>query len=47
MRKTDEDWVKKCMEIRVEGTRPVGRSRRTLLESVGEVLKNEKKLVFS
>ena len=24
MRKSDEDWVKKCMEYRVEGRRPVG-----------------------
>ena len=23
MRKGDEDWVKKCMECRVEGRRPV------------------------
>ena len=31
----DEDWVKKCMmEFRVEGKRPVGRPRRTWLESV-------------
>ena len=29
MRKYDEDWVKKCMEYKVEGKRPVGRSRRT------------------
>ena len=34
MRKGDEDWVKKCMEYRVEGRRTVGRPRRTLLESV-------------
>ena len=34
MRKGDEDWVKKCMELRVEGRRPVGRPRRTWLESV-------------
>ena len=30
----DEDWVKKCMEFSVEGRRPVGRPRRTWLESV-------------
>ena len=30
----DEDWVKKCMEYRVEGRRPFGRSRRTWLERV-------------
>ena len=34
MRKGDEDWVKKCMEFRVEGRRPVGRPRRTWLVSV-------------
>ena len=34
MRKSDEDWVKKCMEFIVEGRRPVGRPRRTWLESV-------------
>ena len=34
MREGDEDWVKKCMEFRVEGRRPVGRPRRTWLESV-------------
>ena len=30
----DEDWVKKCMEFRVEGRRWVGRPRRPWLESV-------------
>ena len=35
MRKGDEDWVKKCMEFRVEGRISVGRPRRTWLESVG------------
>ena len=34
MRKGDEDWVKNCMEYRVESRRPVGRSRKTWLESV-------------
>ena len=34
MRKGDEDWVKKCMEFRVGDKRPVGRPRRTWLESV-------------
>ena len=33
-KKGDEDWVKKCMEYRVEGRRPVGRPRKTWLESV-------------
>ena len=30
----DEDWVKKCMDFRVGVSRPVGRPRRTWLESV-------------
>ena len=34
LRKCDEDWVKKYMEYRVEGRRPVGRPRKTWLESV-------------
>ena len=34
MSKGDEDCVKKCMEYRVEGRRPVGRSRKIWLESV-------------
>ena len=34
MRKGDEDWVKTCMEYSVEGRRPVGRPRKTWLESV-------------
>ena len=34
MRKGDEDWVKKYMEYRVERRRPVGRPRKTWLESV-------------
>ena len=34
MRKGDEEWVNKCMEYRVEGRRPVGRPRKTWLESV-------------
>ena len=34
MRKSEEDLVKKCMEHRVEGRRPVRRPRRTWLESV-------------
>ena len=34
MRKRDEGWVKKFMKFRVEGRRPVGRPRRTWLESM-------------
>ena len=30
----DDNWVKKCVEFRVEGRRPIGRPRRTWLESV-------------
>ena len=30
----DEDWVRKFMEYRVECRRPVGRPRKTWLESV-------------
>ena len=33
-RKGDKDWVRKCMKCRVESRRPVGRSRKTWLESV-------------
>ena len=28
-RKEDNDWVKKCMEYEVEGTRPRGRPKKT------------------
>ena len=34
MMKCDEDWMKKCMEYRVECRRPVGRPRKTWFESV-------------
>ena len=34
MRKSDEDWVKKCMEFRVEGRRRIEITRRTWLESI-------------
>ena len=34
MRKGDDDWLKKCMEYRVEGRRLVGRPRKTWLEGV-------------
>ena len=36
MRKGYEDWVKKCMESRVAGRRPVGIPRKTWLQSVEE-----------
>ena len=34
MKKNDEDWVEKCMEIKVEGRKPVGTPRKTCLENV-------------
>ena len=38
MRKGDEDWVKQCMEFRVDSRRPVGRPRSTWLESIEAVM---------
>ena len=38
----DEDWVKKCMEYRVEGRRPVGRPTKTWLESGMDELEIDK-----
>ena len=34
LRKEDNDWVKKCMEYEVEGSRPRGRPKRTWIEVV-------------
>ena len=34
VRKEDNDWVTKCMEYEVEGSRPRGRPKRTWLEVV-------------
>ena len=34
LRKEDNDWVKKCMENEVEGSRPRGRPKRTWKEVV-------------
>jgi len=34
LRKEDTDWVKKCMEYEVEGSRPRGRPQRTWKEVV-------------
>ena len=36
MRKSDEDWVNKCMEHRVEDRKAVGTPRRTWLDNVEE-----------
>jgi len=32
LQKEDDDWVKKCMEYKVEGRRPRGRPKRTWRE---------------
>ena len=32
LRKDDDDWMKKCMEYEVEGSRPRGRPKRTWIE---------------
>jgi len=34
LRKDDDDWLKKCMEYEVEGSRPMGRPKRTWKEVV-------------
>jgi len=34
LRKEDTDWVKKCTEYEVEGSRPRGRPKRTWTEVV-------------
>ena len=34
MGKSDDEWMNKCMQFRVEGRKPVGRPRRAWLESV-------------
>ena len=34
LRKEDNDWVKKCMEYKVEGARPRGRPKKTWREIV-------------
>jgi len=36
LRKEDDDWVKKCMEYEVEGSRPRGRPKRTWRQVVRE-----------
>ena len=36
LRKDDDDWVKKCMEHQVEGSRPRGRPKKTWKEVVRE-----------
>ena len=46
MRKGDKDWVKKCMEYRVEGRRPVGRPRKTEEEKVQPYQKTDYKPII-
>jgi len=41
LRKEDTDWVKKCMEYEVEGSRPRGRPKRTWKEVVQNNLNKE------
>ena len=36
LRKDDDDWLKKCMEHEVEGSRPRGRPKKTWKEVVRE-----------
>ena len=36
LRKDDDNWVKKCMEYEVEGSKPRGRPKRTWKEVVRE-----------
>jgi len=36
LQKEDNDWVKKCVEHEVKGSRPRGRSKRTWTEVVQE-----------
>ena len=43
MRKSDEDWVKKCMEYRVEGRRP----RKTWLDSVEADVNNVFGMIYT
>ena len=40
LRKEDNDWVKKCMEYEVEGSRPTGRPKRTYREVVERTVKH-------
>jgi len=42
VRKEDNDWVTKCMEYEVEGSRPRGRPKRTWLEVVQKDCKARK-----
>ena len=42
LRKDDDDWVKKCMEHEVEGSRPRGRPKKTWKEVVREDCQMEK-----
>ena len=40
LRKNDDDWVKKCMEYEVEGSRPSGKPKKTWKEVVREDVKH-------
>jgi len=41
-RKEHTDWIKKCMEYEVEGSRPTGRPKRTWKEVVQKVCQTRK-----
>jgi len=40
LQKEDNDWVKKCMEYEMEGSRPKGRPKRTWGEVVQKTVKH-------
>ena len=35
-RKNDDDWVKRCMRMEVDGKRPVGRPKKTWMDTIQE-----------
>ena len=46
MKKSDEDWVNKSMEFRGEGRLPVGKPRKTWLDSVETGMAEFAQLIF-
>ena len=40
LRKEDSDWVKKCMEYKVDGARPKGRLKKTWIEIVQKTVRH-------
>jgi len=45
--KDDDDWVKKCMEHEVEGSRPRGRPKKTWKEVVREDCQARKRMPWT